>query len=38
MNGAVEDKRVHDSNALPKMVKDIIASNVITTVGKLFAN
>jgi hypothetical protein len=32
------DEHVHDSKALPELVTDIIKSNNMTTIGKLFAD
>ncbi|MER5174418.1 MAG: transposase [Candidatus Nitrosocosmicus sp.] len=32
------DKHAHDSKALPELVENIIASNNITAIGKLFAD
>ncbi len=34
----VTDEHVHDSKALPELVDDIIKSNKIITIGKLFAD
>ena len=34
----VTDEHVHDSKALPELVENIIKSNNVTTIGKLFAD
>ena len=34
----VTDEHVHDSKALPELVENIIKSNSVTTIGKLFAD
>ena len=34
----VTDEHIHDSKALPKLVENIIESNSITAIGKLFAD
>ncbi len=34
----VTDEHVHDSKALPELVNDIIKSDNVTTIGKLFAD
>ena len=34
----VTDEHVHDSKALPELVENIIESDSVTTVGKLFAD
>ncbi|MER5174777.1 MAG: IS5 family transposase [Candidatus Nitrosocosmicus sp.] len=34
----VTDEHVHDSKALPELVEDVIKSNKITAIGKLFAD
>ena len=34
----VTDEHVHESKALPELVNDIIKSDNMTTIGKLFAD
>ena len=34
----VTDEHIHDSKALPELVEDIIKSNEISSIGKLFAD
>ena len=34
----VTDEHVHDSKALPQLVEDIIKSDSVTSIGKLFAD
>ena len=34
----VTDEHVHDSKALPELVEDILKSDSVTAIGKLFAD